>query len=106
MTYYGPKEWEPYVTAFWDPNQFLNSEWSYEKQKAFNDLYNFSVFGWSPFRDQFDSILDSRNDQLYLDRYGLDWSDVKDPRKLSQSKRSASVNAINFVSSNIKRLYR
>lgn len=104
-TYYGPKEFGPYVQAFWDPVGFLDGEWSYDKQKAFSNLYNFSIGGWSPFRNQFDSILDARNDQLYLDRYGLDYSDVKDPRKFVHGS-SPVVHTLNFVSDNVKRLYR
>lgn len=104
-TYYGPKELEPYMQAFWDPVGFLDGEWSEDKQKAFNNLYNLQIFGTRPFGNTFDSILDNRNDQRYMDRYGLSWANVKDPRKLSQSRSSTLNSAINFVSSNIDKLY-
>lgn len=106
MAYYGPKELESYMQAFWDPVGFLDGEWTYEKQDAFNNLYNLNFAGWSPFRNQFDAILDKRDNAQYMDRYGINWSDVKDPRKLSQSHNAPVVHSLNFVSSNIKRLYR
>lgn len=105
-TYYGPKEFEPYVMAFWDPRGFLYSPWTKEKQDAFDVLYNFQVpyTGWSPFRDQFDSILNQRNNDIYLARNDISYGDIKDPRKLA-STHSGTLNTINFISSNIKRLY-
>lgn len=104
-TYYGPKVLEPYMQAFWDPVGFLDGEWSQEKQQAFNNLYNLHIFGTRPFGDQFDIILDNRNDSRYMSRYGISWSDVKDPRKLSQSRHSTFNSSLNFVSSNIDKLY-
>lgn len=105
-TYYGPLEHIEYIDAFYNPTQWLNSEWSHGKQQAFNDLYNFNILGHAPFRTKFDTILDSRDDQLYLDRYDLDWPDVRDPRNLKQSRHSLSLSQLNFVSDNVKRLYR
>lgn len=105
-TYYGPLSWAEYMDAIYHPKEWLNSEWSKEKQTAFNDLYDFSIGGYSPFRDTFDKILDERNNDLYMDRYGLTYADVKDPRKLkSNSTVGMALSTINFVSSNIKRLY-
>lgn len=106
-TYYGPDEWSEYVDAFWHPKEWINSEWSKAKQDAFNNLYDLGVLGWYPFRDEFDKILNDRNNELYMGRYDLDYSDVKDPRKLSTTSSVKVLgNGINFVSSNIKRLYR
>lgn len=55
-----------------------------------------------------DYLLSRRSDEEYLDRYGMDYPDIHDPRKLSQvSSASALIRSgLNFVSSNINRLYR
>lgn len=106
-TYYGPLEHKEYIDAIQHPEDWLNAEWSEEKQKVFNDLYDFSIGGWSPFRNQFDKILDERNRDLYMDRYDINYADVKDPRKLATTSSVRNMfGGINFVSSNVKRLYK
>lgn len=105
-TYYGPLEHAEYIDAIFHPKDWLNSKWSHDKQVAFNDLYDFSVAGYAPFRTTFDKILDERNNELYMDRYDIDYADVKDPRKLkSTSTVGIASGTYQFLSSNIKRLY-
>lgn len=97
--YYGPKELEDYMMAFWDTeNWLLNSGWNESKQNAFDNLYSYSLF-----RSQFDRILDKRDRDYYLYRYGMDYSNVRDPRKLTVTGNLGM--ALNFVSDNVKRLY-
>lgn len=78
---------------------WLYSDWSKEKYDTFTALYQ--IYG---VRQYFDFLLDQRKDQEYMAANQLDWSDVHDPRKLSQTSSLGSV--YNFVSSNIKRLYK
>lgn len=93
-------------TTLRDDNSF--AEWLYgdydeEKLQQFNFYYQLPVV-----RQYFDYLLDLRADKEYMSRYGLDWTDVHDPRKLrSTSSGSAFIRSgFNFVSSNVKRLYR
>lgn len=52
-------------------------------------------------------LLDMRNAEEYLARNQMTWSDIHDPRKLTGfGSTAASYRAgLNFVSSNVKRLY-
>lgn len=83
--------------------KWLYGDWSEEKVKQFELLHNIPVIS-----NYMDYKLDYRDDQLYLERYGMDWSDIHDPRKLhSVSSGSAFVGAsLNFVSHNLHKLYR
>lgn len=53
-------------------------------------------------------LLDYRQDTEYMRRYQLDYSDIHDPRKLRTSSTYGALAAatFNFVSDNVKRLYR
>lgn len=73
------------------------------KLRQFEILHNIPVVG-----NYMDYLLDYRVDREYLNRYGMDYSDVHDPRKL-RSVGSGSAfygSAVNFVSKNVSRLYR
>lgn len=98
-TYYGPDFLKPYMMAFWDTESWLNGPWSENDQNAFNLLYDFSLF-----RGKFDQILDKKVNAAYLSANQMTYSDVYDPRKLKSN--SVGGQTINFLSSNIKRLYR
>lgn len=88
-----------------DENPF--SEWLYgeydeEKLKHFEMLYS------TPLHYYMDYLLDRRADEEYLNRYGMDYPDIHDPRKLSQTGAFTELAhvGLNFVSDNVKRLYR
>ena len=83
------------------------SEWLYgdydeDKLGQFELLHNIPFVG-----DYMDYLLDRRADKEYMDRYGLDYSDIHDPRKLRQTSSGTRFigGALNFVSSNVKKLY-
>lgn len=82
---------------------WLYGEWTEQKVREFEVLHNIPVIS-----NYMDYLLDYRADQEYLDRYGMDWTDVHDPRKLSSvSSGSSLVGAsLQFVSKNVERLYR
>lgn len=84
-----------------DDNSFsdwLYGEWNEEKFRQYEVLH--AVPGVSHYMDY---LLDVRADKEYLGRYGMDYTDIHDPRKLRQTHSSAR--ALNFVSSNIDKLY-
>lgn len=76
----------------------------YDEQK-----YNTAVFlhGVPFVGDYMDYLLDVRAGKEYLERHGMDYSDIHDFRKLlgSNSGSRLSRDVINFVSSNVDRLY-
>lgn len=78
---------------------WLYSDWSKEKYETFKTLYQIPGI-----KQYFDYILDKRSDSEYMDINQVDWSDIHDPRKLSQTHSFGSM--VNFVSSNVTRLYR
>lgn len=80
-------------------SDWLYNDWSQEKYDQFVALYQIPGV-----HQYFDYLLDQRADAEYMDRNQLDWSDIHDPRKLRQTNSLGSV--YNFVSSNIKRLYK
>lgn len=65
-------------------------------------LSNLPVIG-----DYTNYLLDMRKADEYLNRFGMDWSDIHDPRKLTAfgSTGGGIRRSLNFVSGNIKRLY-
>lgn len=106
-TYYGPDWLRPYAMALWNTEDWLNGEWSKSDQEAFDILYDFNVFGISPFRDNFDRILNEKAWNAYSKRYGLTYADIKDPRKYHTAFGQSQLmnGGVNFVSRNLKRLY-
>lgn len=77
--------------------------WSEEKLQTFEKLYA-TRFG----KMYIDYLLDRRTDSEYLNRYGLSYSDIHDPRKLRQVGSASRLYGygLNFVSDNVKRLYK
>lgn len=83
---------------------WLYGSWNKEKYDVYTVLDNLPVVS-----DYMDALLARRTTQEYLDRYGLDYTDIHDPRKLPSGKSSlggAGVNALQFVSKNVEKLYR
>lgn len=88
-----------------DSNPFsdwLYGEYDEKKLRQFELLHNIPVVS-----NYMDYLLDRRADEEYLNRYGMDYSDVHDPRKLhSVNSGSRAIGAaLNFVSSNVSKLY-
>lgn len=83
---------EPAIT------DWLYGEYDEEKLRQFQVAY--AIPG---VRDYLDYLLDRRSDQEYLRRYGMDYSDIHDPRKLRQTGSGSRV--ISNVSSNVSSLY-
>ena len=83
-------------------SDWLYGDWNEEKFKQYEILH--AVPGISNYMDY---LLDYRADQEYLRRYGMDYTNIHDPRKLRQTNSSArTVNfGLNFVSSNVSHLY-
>lgn len=84
-------------------SEWLYGEWNEKKYKeylAWNSIY--------PARLLFDYILDSRAADEYLNRYGMDYSDIHDPRKMPNASSGTALAgyALNFVSKNVEKLYR
>lgn len=82
--------------------EWLYGEYDEGKLSQFEFLYALPGV-----RDYFDYLLDVRADREYLNRNGLDYTDIHDPRKLRESSSGARMygHTINFVSDNIKKLY-
>lgn len=85
--------------------EWLYGEYDKDKLETFQTLYHIG-----PVRDYFDYLLDKRADQEYMSRNQLDYSDIHDPRKLKSTRSNIdgviASRGFNFVSGNIKRLYR
>lgn len=84
-------------------SDWLYGEWNEEKLRTFEKLYAIR-----PVKIYFDYLLDRRADREYLDRYGLDYTSVHDPRKLRQVGSASTMYGygMNFVSDNVRKLYR
>lgn len=82
---------------------WLYGEWSEEKLKHYEFLNNVPIV-----KDWMNYKLDLRADAEYMARYGLDYSDIHDPRKLRQTSSGTALigSSIRFISDNFKRLYR
>lgn len=80
-------------------NWLYADNWSEEKLAKYEAL---SVIpGISHYMDY---VLDKRADEEYLRRYGLTYADIHDPRKLKQV--GSAVRGLEWVSSNVRRIYR
>lgn len=88
---------------FTDPEGWLYSSWSEEKYNQYLLMDSFY-----PLHLWMDYLLDKRGTSEYLDRYGMDYSDIHDPRKLSStdSSRNLLTYGQRMVSKNINKLYR
>lgn len=63
-----------------------------------------SLYAIPGVRQYFDYLLDKRRTSEYMSRHQLSYSDIHDPRKLYTTSSIGSM--VNFVSSNVKHLYR
>lgn len=81
----------------------LEGKWTQSDQDRFEKMY--SVDGM---RQYLDYLLDRRTRENLFNLYGIQYSDIRDPRNVAGVRSTAAMNqfAINFVSDNIKRLYR
>lgn len=84
-------------------SDWLYGEWDEEKLRKFQIYHNIPLVG-----NYLDYLLDVRADREYLKRYGLDYSDIHDPRKLySMSSGSRLISsAYNFIGKNVDDLYK
>lgn len=82
--------------------EWLYGEYDQEKLTQFELLYA------TPLKYYMDYKLNVRADEEYLNRYGMDYSDIHDPRKLKQTSSAAAMygHALNYVSKNLHRLYK
>lgn len=84
-------------------SEWLYGEWDETKYKQYLALN--AVPGISHYMDY---LLGYRSANEYLNRYGMDWSDIHDPRKLDLSNSGTALArfGLNFVSRNVSKLYR
>lgn len=84
-------------------SEWLYGEWDETKYKQYLALN--AVPGISQYMDY---LLSYRGAVEYLNRYGMDWSDIHDPRKLGLSNSGTALArfGLNFVSRNVTKLYR
>lgn len=80
----------------------MYGEYDEDKLGQFEFLHNLPLVG-----DYMDYLLDRRADEEYMERYGLSYDDIHDPRKLRQTASGSRFigGTLNFVSDNVKRLY-
>lgn len=112
---------KPYVTgAFgtitnWDKIKFQIrqvdqqfTDWLYNAPLTEQKLSQLEFLYHTPLKPMIDYKMDMRQDKEYLNRYGMTLEDVHDFRKLHQFGSGSAVYGamLNFVSSNINRLYR
>lgn len=103
-------EWIDWHGAFFGgrPLKDQFADWlysdNYDRQKLDEVSFylNLPVVG-----DYANYLLDSRASSEYLSRYGMDYSDVHDPRRLKQTNATSRLygSSLNFVSRNISKLY-
>lgn len=77
--------------------------WTKEDQDRFDTLYAFE-----PFKTYFDYLLDKNIREKIFDLTGTDYSDIHDPRNVVGTGNAGRLAkwGLNFVSDNVKRLYR
>lgn len=81
-------------------SRWLYEPWTKEKYETYKVLN--SIPGVHQYLDY---LLDIRADNEYLERYGMDYSDIHDPRKLSQTGSSSGLYSQVMYSKNIHKLY-
>lgn len=97
------KDWKgPNATLENNPiSEWLYGSWSKEKLREFELLHQVPIL-----RQYMDYLLDVRADDEYLNRYGMDYSDIHNPLKLKQAHSGFSyIGSIIGVSENIAKLY-
>lgn len=78
-------------------------QWTQEDQDRF-DMY----YAMEPFKSYFDWVLDKQIREKVFNLYGIDYSDIHDPRNVIGAGNSGRAlhNSLNFVSDNVRRLYK
>lgn len=86
-------------------SDWLYGDWNEEKYRSYLAARSLDPSGLVG--GYFDYLLDRRADQEYFRRYGMSYSDIHDPRRLRQSSSTEQLyrSSVNFISSNVKRLY-
>lgn len=80
-----------------------NGTWDADDQYAFDLLYG-TKYG----KQYLDYMLDKRNRKDYMKNTGLDYGDTNDPRKWPGAGSNGQMfgATLNYVSDNVKRLYK
>lgn len=101
-TYYGPSWMKEIYYGITDTKNWLYGEWNEEKYNVYLGLSNIPVFN-----NYMDYLLDSRDAKQYLQRYGMGYSDIRDPRKLNSTSSGSRFlgSTVQFVSKNLEDLY-
>lgn len=78
-------------------------KWTQADQERFDKLYAFE-----PFKTYFDYLLDKNLREKIFELTGTQYSDIRDPRNVIGAGNSGRLMnwGLNFVSDNVKRLYR
>lgn len=86
-----------------DMTTWLYGEWNQQKLSQFELLSNVPLLG-----SYMNYKLDLRQDEEYLRRYGMSYSDIHDPRKLHQTGSGTALygRSFDWVVKNLHRLYR
>lgn len=101
----GDYNWNPFD---WDLYSNPYQEWLYEDNWDRKKYRTFSLLDALPVvRDYNSMLLAYRQGEEYLNRYGLDYSDIHNPRNLHGSNESSAFlrSSLNYVSKNIGKLY-
>lgn len=99
MVAFGPQSEASGVRTF--ISEWLYGPWDKQKYETYKLL---NVI--DPVSKYMDYLLDIRADNEYLQRFGMDYSDIHDPRKLSQTGSSQALGrAMLSVSKNVAKLY-
>lgn len=103
QNYYGPSWLGEAYDGLFNTESWLYGEWTEEKYNVYLGLRNIPVFS-----NYMDYLLDKRRSDEYLNRHGMDYSNIHDPRKLFQTNSGTALigGSLNFVSRNVTRLYR
>lgn len=82
---------------------WITGPYNEQKYNEFAFLHSLPFVG-----DYMDYVLDKRKTEEYFKRYGMDYDDIHDPRKVPDFASTSRIygDAIEFVSDNVKRLYR
>lgn len=101
----------PANAPFWDVTDFLFGVRWYDNwygnydEKKYKSYQFFSSF---PFVDaEVENSIANGKTKSYLERYGMDYSDIVDPSSLyNAGNTSRTIHQLNWVGNNISRLYR
>lgn len=99
---------DPGVDQGRDLEHNMLSEWLYADDWNEDKLRQFELMYHGPMKDYMDYLLDLRADQEYLDRFGMEYTDIHDPRKLKSVGSAGRMygSVVHYVSDMAKHLYR